>query len=169
MSADPTPAPDFRPPRPARLRTVLLGAAILFCGAVIGSAVTTGLLWKRLSRDLRHPPVISERVADRIIERYDLPQDLRGSLAEVLERHRGDVEAVRDSLEPMMDSLRVQFREDIAAVLPDDLAERWRADFDSDFERWGPPGGRRDGRGPQGPGRGQRHGRRQPPPPPDNP
>lgn len=165
MATESTPGRDLQPPRGTRLRATLIGAAILLCGVVIGSAATTGILWNRLSRDLREPPVISARVADRIIERYDLPGDMRSSLEEILERHRYDVEAVRDSLRPMMDTLRVQFREEVAELMPGELADRWRADFDEDSRRWFTPGPRRDGRGPHGVGEKHRRSERRPPPP----
>ncbi len=160
-----SPAKSTLPPAPGKrlwLKPTLTGVVILLCGILIGSGLTSLVLWERMSRDMRHPRFTPERISEMIIDRYDLDDEQRVRIRAILDSNREQFLLIRDRFKPAVDSLIVDAREKVAEVLGPENADRWRRDFE-EFRRQfpGPP---RDKERRHDEDR--RRDRRPPPPPP---
>lgn len=118
------------------MRPLLSGLAILLCGVLIGGALTSMLLWDRLSHQMRHPRLDPLRASMRISEKYDLDEDTRLQLREILDAHIAEFEKIRQRATPTLDSLSIDFRDQVAEILSPEQSEEWLTEFDDHMRRF---------------------------------
>ncbi|MFC1572720.1 Spy/CpxP family protein refolding chaperone [Candidatus Eisenbacteria bacterium] len=147
-------------PRHGWTRGLLLGGLILICGAVIGAAVTSHLLWNRFVRSAWSPDRLPMRMTEHLVEDLDLTDEQAEQVKEIVEGRRKAMRALRDEIHPRFEAELEQMRQEIEAVLTPEQAERWNERIERFGRRWlkhehgpmfphGPPGP------PGGPGRGR--------------
>ncbi|MFP4026965.1 MAG: hypothetical protein ACLFWL_04175 [Candidatus Brocadiia bacterium] len=81
---------NARKPRKKRrwLRSVLVGAAILVCGMVIGVCLALGIVRNRVIELIHHPEKRTEVMVRRLDRKLNLSDQQQDDVREVLEKHR---------------------------------------------------------------------------------
>lgn len=131
--------PALKPSRSWRLRGFLLGIVIFACGGLVGSLITTHLLWKHFLDDVGRPPRMTERMVGHMMHELDLTDEQADRIrAIMMTRSRQLHEArlqTREMMEGQLDSLRAE----VIAVLSAEQAEQWQERFETVRELWRPP------------------------------
>ena len=152
----PTPAIRTR----GRWKLTLLGAVILVCGVAIGSAGTL---------IIRHepppPPKPTEFIMARMQRDLQLSAQQSKQIREILTKHFAILDAERDQLRARMDEQFRLMNDEIAKVLDQEQARKFR----EEFKRFGAPRPGRGGGPPGGHPYGPPHGGERPPGPPEGP
>ncbi len=157
---DTSPGPLERPRR-QWLRTVLLGSIILLCGALIGSVLTTHVLWGRFLDHTRHHERTSRRIADRMSRDLDLTDEQAKKIHQIMTKRGEALFVIHREVRPRVEAELEQMRLEVDSVLTPEQAKRWNRRFKRMHEFWisdrpGLPHGRgRPGR----PGHGRKPGR----------
>jgi len=120
------------PPRARRvsaLKMVLLGVVILLCGMVIGSAATLFVARRAVVHAVLHPEEMPERAAERLGRRLDLSAEQQAQVEAILRQRLLALAYIRERFRPQIDRELDELREEVATVLDEEQARRWRDDF----------------------------------------
>ncbi len=136
---------------------VLLSVVIFVSGAIVGGGAT--MMWIRnQSREAwEHPERMSERIAGRIAERFELDDEQTARVREVVRRRHQALMQARESMLSQVDPELDRFTDEIAAQIPADRRDDFRSSFEDMRRSWFSHKGRMAGRE-------KRRGRRELPP-----
>lgn len=138
---DASPAEQTLPTRRRRAfwRHLILSIVILVCGMMIGSALTARVLWTRVTDMIQHPEHVPDRIAYHIKIFLGLNDEQVKEVKEVIVVHQRRVNGLRRVLYPQMQTELDTLRDDIAAALTPEQAQRWTKHFERLRARWWPP------------------------------
>ncbi len=111
------------------MRPFLSGLAILLCGVLIGGALTTLVLWDRLSHEMRHPRFDPLEASLHIAEKFNLDDGQAKRLQQIVAEHDERFNEVRATVSPTLDSLSINFRDEVAALLGPEQTAEWIEEF----------------------------------------
>jgi len=119
-------------------KALLLGLAILLCGAVIGSALTLIVAHRIVVHAIDNPHEAPTRIANRMKRKLDLSEEQRAKVLEILTERQRAIHAIRSEAQPKVVHELNLAKEQVAAVLNEKQARSWRERFDSLRRRWLP-------------------------------
>jgi hypothetical protein len=120
-------------------RSLMLGLVILFCGILIGAGITVITLHKVVVYAIHHPEQVPNRITERLRNKLSLSDEQAKKVKAVLvERHKAFL-ALRRVTRPKVDRELERLREEVAAVLDENQARKWRKRFDTIRRQWMPP------------------------------
>ena len=110
-------------------RGILLGLAILFCGAAIGTG-TTSIVTKKITRKhileaWRGSPRMSELMANRIERVLDLSPEQAEQVQGIVKERMGAVREIVEERRPLIDEQLKLMKDEVAGVLNEEQAEKW--------------------------------------------
>lgn len=132
------PLPAVRPPW---VRSLLLGMAILICGAVIGGVVSAAMFRTPKAYEFRPGDRLPEDIAQRMRGKYQLSEEQTEKLRAVFEEHGEKLAEIRAEVHPRIEAEHEALRRAVEAVLSPEQAQAWREEFESMRRPWGPRGG----------------------------
>ena len=115
--------------RAGRWRWFALGVMILVCGMTIGSVLTIKVLHRVIRKTYQNPTQIAARASKYITRRLDLTGDQTSQVEGILRERTSALLALHRETAPMVHSELTQLRDEIAAVLDERQAEKWRTQF----------------------------------------
>ena len=117
------------PPRRApswRLRSVLLGLAILVCGGVIVSVITTRVLWRDFREEFMHPQRFVDRMLDDLDSELHLQGEQRERVRGIVLDHAVRMDADRREVAPRIERRMKELEESVARELDEEQERAWR-------------------------------------------
>lgn len=123
------------PPKKRRLTAIALGVVILLCGAMLGSGITL-VHFKRTMDVIHTPGEAAKRITDRMQRKLDLTPEQQRRVLAILRAREKSLRAILTGVEPRIEGELRKTREEVAAVLNPDQAQKWRSRFDTLHERW---------------------------------
>lgn len=111
--------------RPHRLWSVLIGAAILICGMIIGACLTLVVVRNRVIDLIHHPQKRTAAMVRRLDRALDLSQEQRGEVREVLRKHRAEFNEIRREVGPRVKRQIEALDRDVSAVLDPEQKRKW--------------------------------------------
>ncbi len=117
-------------PKKRRWRSFFLGVVILLCGMVIGAGGTVVVMKHIILRAIQHPEEAPQRITDRVRNKLDLTEDQAAKVKAILTERQNKIQALRRQVQPEVEKELEKAKEDVAAVLKPDQAEKWRERFD---------------------------------------
>jgi hypothetical protein len=115
--------------RPRRRRhwlwSVLIGAAILICGIIIGVCLTLVVVRNRVIDLIQHPRKRTAAMVRRLDGALNLSEQQRKEVRAVLERHRAEFERIRRDVHPRIRTQIESLDHDISAVLDEEQKRKW--------------------------------------------
>jgi hypothetical protein len=131
---------DLPVPRKRRpWRSLLLGLVILFCGILIGAGITVIALHKVVLYAIHHPEQVPSRITERLRGKLGLSDDQAKKIRAILNERQKAFQALRRATRPKMEREIERLKEDVAAVLDENQARKWRKRFDTLRRQWIPP------------------------------
>ena len=127
-------------PRKRRFwRALLLGMVILLCGMLIGAGVTVIVLQKFVLYAIHHPEEVPNRVAERLRNKLSLSDEQAKKVKAILTERQKAFLVLRRMARPKVERELERLREEVAAVLDENQARKWRKRFDRLRRQWMPP------------------------------
>jgi hypothetical protein len=120
-------------------RTLLLGLVILFCGILIGAGITVIALQKVVLYAIHHPEQVPNRLTERLRGKLGLSDDQAKKIKAILNERQNAFQVLRRSTRPKVEREFDRLREEVAAVLDENQARKWRKRFDAIRRQWMPP------------------------------
>jgi hypothetical protein len=117
-------------------RSFLLGLIILFCGMLIGAGITVIILQKVVLYAIHHPEEVPNRLTERLRNKLSLTDEQTKKVKAILIERQKAFVALRRAIRPKMERELEQLREDVAAVLDENQARKWRKRFDRLRRQW---------------------------------
>jgi hypothetical protein len=117
-------------PKRKRWRAFFLGIMILLCGMVIGAGGTVVVMKRIILHAIQHPEEAPQRITDRVRNKLDLTEDQAAKVKAILTERQKKIQALRRQVQPEVQKELEKAKEDVAAVLKPDQAEKWRERFD---------------------------------------
>lgn len=116
----------------ARWQVVLVLALVFLAGGVTGAVVSRAVVQRAVARLLDAPPeqARARAILFRLSRELDLSGEQRAELRAVLERHRGELAAIRRTVAPQLEAARRRQWAEMREVLD----ERQRPAFDRTVE-----------------------------------
>jgi hypothetical protein len=114
--------------RPSWWRAWLPGAAILFCGIIIG-AVGTLVFKHRAVAHLRglSPAQVGERLGSRVQDKLDLTDEQAARVQDIITRRVGNLRAIRDEAIPRFVEQWILLKQEVDAELDgEEQRVEWR-------------------------------------------
>jgi hypothetical protein len=134
ISRNPDTLPDIGSPGPTpkkrRWRVVLLGILILVCGIAIGAGGTAVIMRHMILHAIQHPEKAPQRIIDRVRGKLGISDDQAARIKAILSERQKAIQALRRQVQPQIENELNQAREDVAALLNPEQAEKWRRRFD---------------------------------------
>lgn len=120
-------------------RSLLLGLGILLCGILIGAGITVIVLQKMVLYAVHHPEQVPTRLTERLRGKLGLSDDQAKKIRAILNERQKAFQALRRATRPKMEREIERLEEDVAAVLDENQARKWRKRFDRLRRQWMPP------------------------------
>lgn len=117
-------------PKKRRWRVVLLGILILVCGIAIGAGGTAVIMRHIILRAIQHPEEAPQRIADRVRGKLGISDEQAVRIKAILSERQKAIQALRRQVQPQIENELNQAREEVAALLNPQQAEKWRKRFD---------------------------------------
>lgn len=118
--------PSARPRRRRHwLWSVLIGAAILICGIIIGACMALVVVRNRVIDLIQHPQKRTAAMVRRLDHALDLSEEQRKEVREVLKQHRSEFEKIRREVHPRIRNQIESLDRDISAVLDEEQKKKW--------------------------------------------
>ncbi|MFY3742973.1 hypothetical protein ACOQFB_03630 [Anaeromyxobacter sp. Red801] len=116
----------------ARWQVVLVLALVFVAGGVTGAVLSRAVVQRAVARLLEGPPeqVRTRAILFRLSRELDLSREQRDALRAVLERHQGELAAIRRTVYPQLEAARRRQWAEMRGVLD----ERQRPAFDRTVE-----------------------------------
>lgn len=118
---------------------MLLGIAILVCGAVIGSGLTVVILHRIVIHAIHNPEEFPARITKRIKGKLNLSDAEAAKVQAIIARRQKAIQDIRREVWPRIESELESTREEVAAILNAKQARSWRKRFDYLKGQWMPP------------------------------
>ena len=149
------PAPESASARTGRGRhwlwSVMIGAAILLCGMVIGACLALVVVRNRVIDLIQHPEKRTGAMVRRLDRALDLSEDQRADVRRVLRKHRAEFNEIRRDVAPRVQREIDAMDRDLSKILTPEQKAKWDRYLKRLLRLW-MPRLRRDG----GEGRGGR-------------
>jgi septal ring factor EnvC (AmiA/AmiB activator) len=129
--------------------SVLIGAAILVCGIIIGVCLTLIVVRNRVIELIQHPEKRTEAMVARLDRALDLRDEQRAEIRDILQRHRSEFNEIRREVGPRVKNQIEALDRDISEVLTDEQRQKWDR-YLKRLRRLWTPRFRRRGRGKEG-------------------
>jgi hypothetical protein len=136
------PTPDSEAPKAAAIsparrywRGILLGLLIFLCGAVTGGAVTIFVTARMVRHTIGHPEGMAHQVASGLTKQYNLSPEQAAQIEAIIARHNEAVMNARGAAFAQMQKEIGEMKEEVARVLGEEHARKWREAIDRDFLR----------------------------------
>ncbi|MEW6367785.1 MAG: hypothetical protein AB1714_24405 [Acidobacteriota bacterium] len=140
MSLDLPNGSDQLPIRPAARRVpwraVLLGFAILVCGAIIGSSLTLIAVRRALVDAYVHPEREPERAVARMKKSLRLSDEQAAKVGEIVDRHFVVLLSIRREAQPRVAKELHEMKQEVEAVLNEEQTREWRKRFQFVERAW---------------------------------
>jgi len=120
-------------------RSLLLGLVILFCGILIGAGITVIALQKVVLYAIHHPEQVPNRITERLRNKLSLSNEQAKKVKAILTERQKAFLALRRATRPKVERELDRLREEVAAVLDENQARKWRKRFDTLTRQWMPP------------------------------
>jgi len=125
--ADPGKSPSLPPRRKGRRwKTAGLGLLLLVCGAVMGSGITVLAARKLVVDAMRDPDRFPRFAAARAKRHLGLSDEQTSQVREILIRRFHAIRRIRAESRPRIEEQIARMNEEVAAVLDERQAARWR-------------------------------------------
>ena len=126
------------------LRAFLLTSAVFGSGLIVGMVLTSTVLWQRAFNPFRQAPGFEvERLMNEMQDELLLSPDQSKQLKEVVSSHNERMKAIRDEVDPKIQSELESLKKQVEAILRPEQAKRWNERYDGmqqRFRHFGPPG-----------------------------
>jgi hypothetical protein len=135
MSQDPDTLRDVRSPiglapKKKRWRVVLLGIIILVCGVAIGAGGAVVVMRHMILHAIEHPEEAPQRITDRIRGKLGISDEKAARIKAILSERQKAIHALRRQVQPQIEQELNLAREEVAALLNPEQADKWRKRFD---------------------------------------
>ena len=118
------------PPKKRWWRTVLLGIVILVCGVAIGAGGTIVITRHLILHAIQHPEEAPQRITDRVRSKLGVSDEQAAQIKAILSKRQQAIHALRRQVQPQVEEELYQAREEVAALLKPEQADKWRKRFD---------------------------------------
>ncbi len=119
--------PADAPARRRRLKTVLLGLAILFFGMIIGGGITLHIGHVMILHTLNPGDEMAEHIGRRIDRKLDLSADQRSRVDAIVRRRVAAFREILDDAYPrILEQIRLM-HDEVARVLTEEQRMEWNA------------------------------------------
>jgi len=122
----PSRAKKIRQALPWWLQVVVL-LVVFTAGGVTGSMITSRVIHSRMESYRQHAPIFSEDIVARLRLRLGLSDEQTAKVKEIIQRRHSKMIAYRNEGSQKMHSEFDAMVDEIASVLDEQQAERWRA------------------------------------------
>jgi Spy/CpxP family protein refolding chaperone len=123
------------PSKKGRLKAVALGIVILLCGALLGSGITLVAV-KRMMNVIHTPGEVAKRITERMQRKLDLSPEQHRRVLAILRAREKSLRTLLGRIQPQIEKELWKTREEVAAVLNPEQAQKWLNRFDVIHERW---------------------------------
>ncbi|HTY23792.1 MAG TPA: hypothetical protein VMC85_11710 [Desulfomonilaceae bacterium] len=127
------------PRKAGRGRSVLLGLIILLCGILIGAGVTIVVLHKVVLHAIHHPEEMPRRVTERLRHKLGLSDEQAVKVRAILTERQKAFQELRRAARPKVEREIERLKEEIASVLDEKQARKWREQLEKLRRKWVPP------------------------------
>lgn len=117
-------------PKKRQWRSFFLGILILLFGIAIGAGGTVVIMKRVILHAIHHPEEAPQRMTDRVRSRLDLSEDQAVKVKAILTERQKEIQALRRQIQPQVENELQKAKEDVAAILRPEQAEKWRERFD---------------------------------------
>lgn len=105
--------------------SVLIGAAILVCGMIIGACLTLIVVRNRVIDLIQHPQKRTTAMVRRLDRALDLSEDQRSEIRDVLRKHRAEFNEIRREVGPRVKEQIEALDRDVSEVLNEEQRKKW--------------------------------------------
>ncbi len=130
--------------RKKRWRAILLGLIILASGFFLGAGASA-VYCKRMVHMIQTPGEASKKITNRLRWRLSLSDQQAEKVQAILVEREKALTAIFHDIRPRLQEEMKRTRDEVAAVLNPDQAERWLTHFDRMQHRWFPAMDRKGG------------------------
>jgi hypothetical protein len=125
--------------RRRRWRRWLLSLLIFIGGAVFGSALTAGAIFRGVHRAITHPEEAPARITARLSRRLDLSAEQQAKVRQIIARRQASLMEIRRDVQPRIELQLDGLEGEIMAVLNGEQQEKWRVMVTTFRQTWLPP------------------------------
>ncbi|MBI5252459.1 MAG: hypothetical protein HY912_23440 [Desulfomonile tiedjei] len=117
-------------PKRRRWRSFFLGMMILLFGIAIGAGGTVVIAKRVILHAIHHPEEAPKRMTERVRSKLDLSEEQTAKVKAILTERQKEIQALRRRIQPEVENELQKAKEEVAAILRPDQAEKWRERFD---------------------------------------
>ena len=118
------------PNKRRRIYSVLMGLALLLCGAVIGGSVTLVFLFDRLMTTIHEPEKVPHHIVERMRVAYGLTDEQAEKIEVIYTGLQQELVGIRDAALPEVERELEEARVAVSGVLTPEQAEDYNRRFD---------------------------------------
>jgi len=126
------------PKKPRRWLSVLLGILILVSGFILGCGVTSLVIYRHVVHAIHHPEDAPRRISQRMQRRFGLADEQTAKVRNILAKRQNGLRSIYRQTWPKLDRELNRIEMEVAEVLNDRQAARWRKKFKKIRDKWIP-------------------------------
>lgn len=117
-------------PKRRRWRTFFLGVLILLLGIAIGGGTAVVVIKRVVLHAIHHPEEAPQRITERARRQLNLSDEQAAKVKEILTERQKKIQELRREIQPQVENEFQKAKEEVAAILTPDQAQKWRERFD---------------------------------------